>query len=114
MSRIFQLDYENDKAFLLIQFYLDCVQICFHMGGAPSAFTNLVLGWVEGDVELEAHGCQKAHGSITAGHLVLSLVRPAGLLVRRIGGLGGPRQGNGGKGWMQDCGCKRQKVFNEI
>lgn len=28
MSRIFQIDYENDKAFMLIQFYLDCVQIC--------------------------------------------------------------------------------------
>lgn len=113
MSRIFQLHYENDKAFLLIQLNLDYVQICFHVGGAPSAFTYLVLGsWVEGDVELEAEGCQKTHCSITAGQLVVSLVRPAGLLVRRSGGLGGHRRGNGGKGLMQDSGCKRQKVFN--
>lgn len=82
------------------------VQIFFHIG-ASSAFTYLVLGGrVEGDVELDTHGCQKTHCTIMAGHLVVSLVRPARLLLRRSGSLGGHRRGNSGKGLMQGSSCK--------
>lgn len=66
----------------------------------------LVLGGiVVGDIELDTHGGQETHCTIT-GHLVVALFRPAGLLVRRSGGLGGHRWGDSGKGLMQDSGCK--------
>lgn len=71
------------------------------------AFTYVVLGGrVVGDIELDTHGGQETHCTITAGHLVVALFRPVGLLVGHSGGLGSHRWGNSGKGLMQDSGCK--------
>lgn len=68
----------------------------------------LVLGSrVVGDIELDTHGGQETHYcAITAIHMVAAFFWPAGLLVRRSGGLGRHRRGNSGKGLMQDSGCK--------
>lgn len=82
-------------------------------GGGCDAFTGLVFpylvlgGGVDGDVELYPQGRQQTQRTVAAAvHLVVSLLGPAGLLVRRRRGLAGHRWGHGGEALLQNSGCE--------